>query len=222
MLTNTRAPLYILLFIFLVCGFTLLSILINGNNIEPFDSTIITFIQSFETPFLTSIMLFFTDIGSGSSIHVFAFIIFILFYFVLKYRSELLLFIVVLLGSHYLFRAIKQIFERARPDTHRLIEIGGYSFPSGHATNAICIYGVLTFVLWSHIPSRMGRYLLLFFSAFIILAIGVSRIYLGVHYPSDVLAGYFAGGFWLTLAIYCFQMVRGKWMEKTYEKHPHV
>lgn len=203
-------------------GFCILAFMVSHKHIEPFDSTIITFIQSFETPVLTSIMLFFTDIGSGSSIHVFSFVVFILFYFVLKYRFELLLFIVVLLGSHYLFRAIKHIFERARPDTHRLIEIGGYSFPSGHATNAICIYGVLTFVLWSHIPSRIGRYFLLSFSSFIILAIGVSRIYLGVHYPSDILAGYFVGGFWLTLAIYIFQMVRVKWMGKTHENYTHV
>lgn len=212
MLTKSHATLYILLIGFTIFGFTLISILIKTNNIEHFDHAIITFVQNFETSTLTNLMLFFTDVGSGSSIHIFAFIIFIIFYFFLKYRVELLLFIIVLLSSHYLFRALKHMFQRSRPDLHRLVEIGGYSFPSGHATNAICIYGILTFVLWRHIPSFAGRFLLLSISTFMILAIGISRVYLGVHYPSDVLAGYFAGGCLLTIVIwiYHFALVKMK------------
>ncbi|MET0786922.1 MAG: phosphatase PAP2 family protein [Paenisporosarcina sp.] len=191
-------------------GFILMAILVSLNLMVRFDKSIINFAQNFETPFLTKIMHFFTYIGSGYSIHTFAFIIFIVFYFFIKNRAELLLFIVVLLGSHYLFRILKQLFKRARPELHRLIEIGGYSFPSGHATNAICIYGVLTFILWRYIPSRFGRILLSTFCIFMVLSIGLSRIYLGVHYPSDVIAGYFAGGFWLSIAIGCFQFVKVK------------
>ena len=133
----------------------------------------------------------------------------------MKDRSKLLLFIIVLLGSHNLFRLLKQLFKRARPDFHRLIEIGGYSFPSGHATNALSIYGILTFVLWHHIPAPWGRIILFIFSIFMILSIGLSRIYLGVHYPSDVLAGYFAGGFLLTMIIGCYQFVIVKIDERT-------
>ena len=212
MLPKYHTTLYTLVIGLMIGGFTMISILIKGNHIEHFDHAIITFVQSFENPTLTNIMLFFTEVGSGSSIHIFAFIIFIVFYFFLKYRVELLLFIIVLLGSHYLFRALKHMFQRSRPDLHRLVEIGGYSFPSGHATNAICIYGILTFVLWRHIPSLAGRYLLLFISTFMILAIGISRVYLGVHYPSDVLAGYFAGGCLLTIVIwsYHFALVKMK------------
>jgi undecaprenyl-diphosphatase len=105
---------------------------------------------------------------------------------------------------------LKQLFQRARPDLHRLIEIGGYSFPSGHATNAITVYGILSFLLWNHIATRRGRILLLFSSTFIIFSIGFSRIYLGVHYPSDVIAGYFVGGFWLIVAIWTYQFVMEK------------
>jgi undecaprenyl-diphosphatase len=158
MLPKYHATLFTLLIGLTLSGFTLISILIKGNHIDHFDHAIITFVQNFETSTLTNLMLFFTEVGSGSSIHIFAFIIFILFYFFLKYRVELLLFIIVLLSSHYLFRALKHMFQRSRPDLNRLVEIGGYSFPSGHATNAICIYGILTFVLWRHIPSLAGRF----------------------------------------------------------------
>lgn len=201
---------------FTAFGFGLIAILVRMNKMDRFDKFITTYIQDFETPFLTNIMRFFTYVGSMSFIHIFAFVIFIIFYFFLNYRSELLLFIVVLLGSHYLFRLLKQLFQRARPDFNRLIEIGGYSFPSGHATNALCIYGVLTFVLWHHIPTRWGRIMLPIFSLFMILSIGLSRIYLGVHYPSDVLAGYLAGGFLLTIVIWGYQLIVVKIDERTF------
>lgn len=199
-----------------------MALLVSGNQIVHFDKEVITFIHNFETPYITRIMKFFTFIGSGSSINVLTIITLIVLYFFFKHRSELLLFIVVLIGSYYLFRTLKLIFHRARPDLHRLIEIGGYSFPSGHATNAITVYGILTFLLWRHIPTRWGRKLLLIFSAIMIFMIGFSRIYLGVHYPSDVIAGYFAGGFWLVIAIWCFQFIKEKIYERTHTKYPHV
>lgn len=199
--------LFLLLSFFFAFGFGLIAILVLLNKMDRFDKLVTTYIQHFETSFLTNIMQLFTYIGSMSFIHILAFVIFIIFYFFLKDQSKLLLFIIVLLGSHYLFRLLKQLFKRARPDVHRLIEIGGYSFPSGHATNALCIYGILTFVLWHHIPARWGRIILSIFSFFIIFSIGLSRIYLGVHFPSDVLAGYFAGGFLLTMIIGSYQLV---------------
>lgn len=207
--------LFLLLGFFFAFGFGLIAILVRLNKMDRFDKLVTTYIQDFETAFLTNIMQLFTYIGSMSFIHILAFVIFILFYFFLKDRSKLLLFIIVLLGSHYLFRLLKQLFKRARPDVHRLIEIGGYSFPSGHVTNAFGIYGILTFVLWHHIPASWGRIILSLFSIFMILSIGLSRIYLGVHYPSDVLAGYFAGGFLLTVIIGCYQFVIVKIDERT-------
>jgi undecaprenyl-diphosphatase len=111
----------------------------------------------------------------------------------------------VIIGANIFFSSLKLVFHRARPDLHRLIEIGGYSFPSGHATNAFALYGILTFLLWRHISPQSGRILLIFISALMILMIGISRIYLGVHYPSDVIAGYFISGFWLMMAIWFYR-----------------
>lgn len=214
MMWTFNLKLFLSLSCFTAFGFSLIAFLVHMNQMDRFDELITTYIQDFETSFLTDIMQFFTYIGSMTFIHILAFVIFIIFYFILNYRSELLLFIIVLLGSHYFFRLLKQFFKRTRPDFYRLIEIGGYSFPSGHATNALSIYGILIFVLWHHIPSRWGRIILSVFSIFMILSIGLSRIYLGVHYPSDVLAGYFAGGFLLTIIIGCYQLAVVKMDER--------
>ena len=198
--------LFIISFITLI-GFSTMALLVNGDRITEFDKTIISFVQGLENPLLTTTMKFFTFVGAGNTIKVLAFITVIFLFFFLKQRSKILLFIVVLIGSHYVFRVLKALFQRVRPDLNRLIEIGGYSFPSGHATNAMTFYGSLAFLLWSHIPTRQGRTILIVFSASMIFLIGLSRIYLGVHYPSDVIAGYFAGGFWLVLAIGIYQFV---------------
>jgi len=198
-------------------GFCTIAILVSGNQIVGFDMTIISFVQGFETPFLTPIMKFFTFVGSGNSIKVLTAISVIILFFFFKFRSKLILFIVVMIGSHYVFRLLKSMFHRARPDLHRLIEIGGYSFPSGHATNAITFYGILSYLLWHIIPTRFGRTLLVLVCTAMIVMIGLSRIYLGVHYPSDVLGGYCAGGFWLILAIWIYQFV----MKKVHERKLH-
>ena len=105
---------------------------------------------------------------------------------------------------------IKYFFHRARPDFYRLIEIRGYSFPSGHAMNAFAVYGIITFLLWHRIPSHLGRMILILISSGLIIIIGASRIYLGVHYPSDIIGGYFASGFWLSCAIWFFQRYKEK------------
>lgn len=184
-----------------------MAVLMSGGQIAGFDKAIISFVQGLETPFLTPIMKFFTFVGAGNSIKVLAAIVVVILFFFFKQRSELILFIAVLIGSHYVFRILKHTFQRERPDLYRLVEIGGYSFPSGHATNAITFYGILAFILWRLIPTRRGRTLLVIFCASMILMIGLSRIYLGVHYPSDVIAGYCAGGFWLIAAIWLYRFV---------------
>ncbi|MGF6950693.1 membrane-associated phospholipid phosphatase [Neobacillus sp. B4I6] len=124
------------------------------------------------------------------------------------------MFAAAITGSAILNGILKQFFQRVRPDFHRLIDIEGYSFPSGHAMNAFTVYGILSFLLWRHIPSRFGRGVLISVSIIMILAIGISRIYLGVHYPSDIIGGYFASGFWITTAILFFQY----YQEKRYNK----
>lgn len=85
---------------------------------------------------------------------------------------------------------LKNIVRRARPDHLRLIKQGGYSFPSGHAMIAICVYGYILYLVVTCIKNKLLKIILSFFLILLIISIGISRIYVGVHYPTDVICGY--------------------------------
>jgi undecaprenyl-diphosphatase len=209
-----KHTIFLIISLITLIGFGVIAILVHGQKVVQIDNIIINSIQGLESPLFTIIMRFFTFLGSGSSIIILAIVSMLIFYLMFKIRSELLLFLLVLIGSNAFFITLKIIFHRARPDLHRLIEVGGYSFPSGHSTNAVAVYGILTFILWRHISTRWGRTILVILSVFMILTIGISRIYLGVHYPSDVIGGYMVGGFLIIIAIWLYQYYK----ERQYEQ----
>lgn len=97
---------------------------------------------------------------------------------------------------------VKLLLQRDRPSLQHLTEAGGYSFPSGHAMVAMGFYGTI-FAIWAMYRHDHGRSISfpLVAGALLILLIGLSRIYLGVHYPSDVAGGYIAGALWLRLTM---------------------
>jgi undecaprenyl-diphosphatase len=197
-----------------IIGFSFISLVISDHKILHFDSTVIAAVQGMESPGLTSVMKFFTFIGSAPFVTILSICLLFFLYKVLHHRQELILFMGAIIGSAALNGLLKHLFHRLRPELHRLISVSGYSFPSGHAMTAFTVYGVMSFLLWRHIQTRWGRSLLIVFSIIMIVLIGVSRIYLGVHYPSDIIGGYFASGFWLSAAIWFFQFYK----EKRYNK----
>jgi len=189
----------------LAIGFGFIALFISNKKIVNFDQHISGFIQGFNSPALTTILKLFTFIGSGPVIIFIVIAAIIVFYVILKHRSELVLLLGVVIGSALLNVVLKIIFHRDRPTSNRLIEVGGYSFPSGHSMAAFTLYGILSFLLWKHISTYRGRTLLIILSFLMISMIGISRIYLGVHYPSDVLGGFLVSGIWLILSIWTFQ-----------------
>jgi undecaprenyl-diphosphatase len=191
--------------------FSFIAFIISAKEITQFDSTVISFVQGFENPGLTMIMKIFSIIGDTTAVIVLSLVVLLFLYFVLKHRTELVLFVAAIIGSAVLNLILKYFFQRTRPDIHRLVEIAGYSFPSGHAMNACTVYTIISFLLWHNIQNRTGRIILIVISAIMIISIGLSRIYLGVHYPSDVIGGYFASGFWLAIAIWFFQKYQDKY-----------
>jgi undecaprenyl-diphosphatase len=186
-------------------GFGLIAFSISYKKMDNFDTNTAEYLQSLNSPLLTNIMKFFTFIGSGTVIAIIVILAIIFLYRVLKHRSELILLIGVVIGSGLLNLVLKIIFHRARPTINRLIEESGFSFPSGHSMAAFTLYGILTFLLWKHISSNRGRGLLIIISVLMITMIGISRIYLGVHYPSDVLGGFLASSTWLIFSIWTYQ-----------------
>ena len=99
------------------------------------------------------------------------------------------------LGGLAFYKPMKHIFLRARPDTAlHLVTQGGYSFPSGHSVTSAIFYGLLIYLLNRHCKNEKLKKILGAVCGFLALAIGPSRIYVGVHWPTDVLAGWCIGG----------------------------
>jgi undecaprenyl-diphosphatase len=191
-------------------SFCLIAYWVSERKVARFDEAVAAFVQSFETPPLTAIMKLFTFIGSTPVVVVLTLAVLAFLYRVLHHRRELVLFVVVIAGSAAANYVLKAIFHRERPSVHRLIEETGYSFPSGHSMGAFSMYATIAFLVWKHIPTRAGRIWTIIACSFMILMIGTSRIYLGVHYPSDVIGSYLASGCWFTLAVWCFQWYQEK------------
>lgn len=171
---------------------------IGSGGIVRFDTAVIGAVQGMETPWLTGFMKFFTAVGSTKTVLVIcAVTIGALLYF--RQKAQTILFVVVIGGTVAINQVAKLFFHRARPDVNRLIEISGFSFPSGHTMMATSLYAILAFILWRNIR-HSGRIVCVLLAFFMIAMICISRIYLGVHYPSDVVGGLCASAFWVVIA----------------------
>lgn len=94
---------------------------------------------------------------------------------------------------------LKNILQRPRPSEYRLIQESGYSFPSGHSMVSMAFYGFLIYLIYKKVKNKKVKWALICTLSLLIVTIGISRIYLGVHYTSDVLAGFLVAIFYLIL-----------------------
>jgi undecaprenyl-diphosphatase len=117
-------------------------------------------------------------------------------------RVDLLTGLAVIGGGRLLLNPLKDLVNRARPIWNgAIISESSPAFPSGHAMMSLLTYGFLVIVLWRVIQNRPTRVALISGVAVLVGLIGFSRVYLGVHYPTDVLGGYAIGGTWLSLCL---------------------
>lgn len=114
-------------------------------------------------------------------------------FWLLRLRREALALIGTVAAALLLNNGLKLLFARERPVHDGWLDVGGYSFPSGHAMIAMALYGMLTVIIWSYARTRTVRSAVAVICLFMIVATGYARIYFGVHYATDIIAGY-AGG----------------------------
>lgn len=178
---------YATIWIPLTCFF-IFSILLLCNWILPIDLWIYHAISNWIHEPFTTIMKVFTFLGEPTTIFVLA--IFWLIFLVRANKKEIKPFLSILLISLFFIIFLKLLFMRERPNILRLIPIDGYSFPSGHSIISVAFYGYFATYF---MKNTNIKFLLILISLLLILGIGFSRIYLGVHYFSDVVAGYALG-----------------------------
>lgn len=121
----------------------------------------------------------------------------------------LMLFLALGIGELVLY-ALKIAFDRARPTIGTSYDGFGASFPSGHAFTALVLYGLLAYLVWQSTEKRSARALAVAFAVGATLAVGFSRLYLGVHWLTDVLGGYAAGVSWLVFSIALVRFREGR------------
>jgi len=105
---------------------------------------------------------------------------------------------------------MKLSFHRLRPPNPLIDKLDNFSFPSGHATSGFIFYGLLTYLIWKTDIPKLYKYIIGTILILFSLLIGFSRIYLRVHYPSDVLAGICVGFAWLILTVWLFEKLKKK------------
>lgn len=149
------------------------------------------------TEILNKVFLSITMLGEAEFVIILALIISLLLWHWRKKLQTMTMWVVII-GSEAVTYTIKVLVNRPRPENALVLEQSA-SFPSGHATIAVAFYGFLTYLLLREI--KKYRTLALAVGIIIILALGYSRLYLRVHYLSDVLVGYLVGAVWLTIGV---------------------
>ena len=194
------------IFFVLIFSFLLLSYLVSNGQTTHFDNTVATSIQNISFPTLTSIMIFVSSFGDG----LFALIVFLVFVlgFIFEgYKKEAYFSLLVWLGPALSFAA-KNLITRPRPELNLTPGYSlptDYSFPSSHATFYAVFFGLMIFyALVAQNLKKYERAALLVVGIPLVLLIGFSRVYVGVHWPTDVIAGYLLGFSLLVLLIFAY------------------
>lgn len=177
-----------LLLLAALCLFVFIVYALKTDNLSIFDQRIYTMVSNSISSSMTPLMRIITEMGGTAGMIIIC-AVSALCLFLMKKRILALCMISNLAITAASNVVLKHIFIRPRPTGFRLIEISGYSFPSGHSMASMAFYGFLIYLVWHKVEIKWQRYLLCALLGGLILLIMVSRIYLGVHYASDVLAG---------------------------------
>lgn len=155
------------------------------------------------------IMLFITFLGKHQFLIPANLILIFYFLLVTKQNWFSIRVITIAISSLVLMLLLKQLFQRKRPLSPLLKAARGLSFPSGHAIMAVTFYGLLIYILQHTVETEWLRLLITIFILILIFLIGFSRIYLRVHYASDVLGGFIIGLLWLLISLAVIKWLEG-------------
>ncbi|MFH1389022.1 MAG: phosphatase PAP2 family protein [Patescibacteria group bacterium] len=190
----------ILLNLTLLSLFVLLTLAVLTGKTHSFDQSFSFFVYSLRTSLLTTVMSvisFLGDIYAGIVISLLV----VLFLVIKKHQRDAVIFSLSLIIVEIANHALKLIFMIPRPNVSALTVLHDFSYPSGHAMNNIFLYGMIVYYISRYGKSRSIKLYSVMGVCIWVTLIGFSRVYLGVHYPTDVLAGYLVGLWSLTTVL---------------------
>jgi undecaprenyl-diphosphatase len=218
----SRGTMFLVFYLWLLLGLVILSYFARRTDLFPGDVTITTQLQKRRWPWLRNLFYGISEIGFPKwavpqTVGLAA------IFWALRFRLEA--FFILLTGSSTLLNAIvKRVIKRPRPTPERVTVvrvINEPSFPSGHVMHYTNFYGLLIYLLSSNWRSGKLRNILIAICTALILCIGPSRVYLGAHWPSDVLAGYLYGSMWFVGLMTLYLRVKA-WLHPKYGKPPEM
>lgn len=164
-----------------------------------FDKLVMDYIHKNSKSIGISIMKFISFLGSPMFFLTIGLAIFV-YLLGNKKRKDARLILLSVVGSFFLNASLKNIFSRIRPIEYMLIKHGGYSFPSGHSMVSMSFYTTLTYILLENVKDQKTRIFMWIGNFVLIGLIGFSRLYLGVHWPTDVIVGFSLGFIFFLIA----------------------
>ncbi|MCJ7472309.1 MAG: phosphatase PAP2 family protein [Actinobacteria bacterium] len=184
-----------------------------------FDLNLLNRIQELRTPFLNKLMLFITHLGDWQTVLIASIIVISVLAIFKKWKYVIALAISSIIGEIFVYFA-KNIIKRQGPPLRYLIFLGkDFSFPSGHSFISIAFYGLIFYFIIDFVKSKTVKILSIFVGCILVILISFSRIYLGVHWPSDVFASLASGIVMITIII-TFLKIDNKFdLIKAVQKH---
>ena len=180
---------------------------LESEMLNKWDTKVTDYVISFRTPALTKYFMFVTDVGDLYGYLVVMGLFICISYFVFKRWKYVAQTALVLLLAAISNVILKRFIDRARPSIEHLVSVETLSYPSGHAMSAMAFYGFLIYLFTQFKMNRILKVVAILFFAFLLLSIGISRIYLGVHFPSDIAGGFIAGLIWVIFCILLFNVI---------------
>lgn len=179
------------------------------NGMWSLDTTVQHLIANNNNKAIITACKILAKIGGRGGIAVITTIASLVCIFKFKNKKMALLIVTNILGSGVLNHILKEIIQRPRPE-HRMMEVSGYSFPSGHTMGAMALWGLFIVLTYKFVKNKILKTYMICIMSLIIIFMGASRVYLGVHYPSDVIAGFAISLAYLILNIKLAKFISAK------------
>lgn len=194
--------------LFLVSLFVLFQLIhdVFAEKETGFDAMLSAFTESIASPAMTRTIQLISFLGSARYLVIMPALVVLLFSFYRDMRWNGLRVLIISFTTSLLNELLKHYYERPRPDLAPL-GVTGFSFPSGHTMNGGVFHGLLIYITWTTVKNKVWRWVLSVFFTLIVLLVGLSRIYLHIHYATDVAAGYLIGILWLILSLYLMSRI---------------
>ena len=211
---NTTLPYVITVIIALVIVvgginlFVELTDTLKTEMLANYDTAITDYVISYRTPTLTAYFKFMTNVGDTYGYLIVLSIFLLISLLVFKRWKYVVQATLVLALATISNMMLKRFIDRARPGIEHLVSVETLSYPSGHAMSAMAFYGFLIFLVLKFKIQKTFKYLLVLLLTVLILSIGISRIYLGVHFPSDIAGGFIAGFIWVVFCVLVFDLIQ--------------